>query len=262
MSYEDDKRIKIYFNRNGKTLLKLCGGFLAMLCCALFFAQGLKTAGFTFWGSLFFVVIGSVGGLFWLMVIADFAKDCFHKPTDSEIDAQALSLYSQLHCNALSKPGGFDDEEIGIANPVVLWGYLLGESKHLEGTASGVYLFCEIEGKDGVWRSPEIVLSAFFFREDTILYYSRVESLVSRSFRESTDEIFYRDIVNVKIESEESPVFDRQTGKQIPGRTAHFESLVLRDTGGGIVRCPVRDSAEAEQAVNNMRNLFRRKKSQ
>ena len=254
MNYEDYNRNRAYFNRDEKTLLKLGWPItLFLLFCIVSFSSG----------DTFFSIVSFLLTVACLLFAADFAKSYFHKPTDSEIDAQALSLYSQLHGDALLKLG-LKDEQVGIADPVELWGYLLGESKHLEGTADGEYgaSLCEIEGKDGVWRSPEVVLSAFFFREDTILYYCRVESLVSRSFRESTDEIFYRDIVNVKIESEESPVFDRKTGKQIPEKTAHFESLVLRDTGGGIVRWPVRDSAEAEQAVNNMRNLFRRKKSQ
>ena len=138
-----------------------------------------------------------------------------------------------------------------------IWGYSFGRSKLGDKTNQSLL---DVEGKDGIWRSPEVVISAFYFSENTVHFYSWIASLVSNSFRESTDEIYYKDIVSVKMDSEQSPVYDKN-GREIPGKVAHFDSFALRNMGGESISCTVRDSSDAEQAVNGMRALLKQKKN-
>lgn len=196
-------------------------------------------------------------GVIFLIGAIVLALPFFGKPSDQEIDEQALSLMSQLRARALKKLG-LEEEEVNIAKPVEVWGYSFGKQK-LNDKAIGDLV--DVEGKDGVWRSPEVVLSAFYFSESTVHYYCWVASLVSDTFRENTDEIYYKDIVSVKMESEQCPLYNRKTGEEVPGKTAHFESFALRNMGGESISCTVRDSAEAEQAVNGMRALLKQKKN-
>ena len=143
------------------------------------------------------------------------------RPTDAEIDAQRDSFMSALKDQALRKLG-IDEEETKIAPPLFLRGYsfgcsVLGDKANME--------LCDKKGKDGFWRSPECVLSAFFFTEHEIHYYSRTVSLVSDAFKERTEEFFYKDIVSIKTEEIEKPSVDPKTGK---------ESLTGKDAFGSI----------------------------
>lgn len=194
-------------------------------------------------------------GVVFLIAAVVLALPFFGKPTDQEIDKQAESFYAQVRGKALKKLG-LEEEEVSIATPVEIWGYSFGKSKLGDKTNQSLL---DVEGKDGVWRSPEVVVSAFYFSENTVHFYSWVASLVSDSFRETTDEIYYKDIVSVKMDSEQAPVYDKN-GKET-GKVAHFDSFALRNMGGESISCTVRDSADAEQAVNGMRALLKQKKN-
>ena len=195
-------------------------------------------------------------GVILLIAAIVMALPFFGKPTDQEIDEQAASFYSQVRGKALKKLG-LEEEEVNIAQPVEFWGYSFGKSKLGDKMNQSLL---DVEGKDGFWRSPEVVVSAFYFSENTVHFYSWVASLVSDSFRETTDEIYYKDIVSVKMDSEQSPVYDKN-GQEVPGKIAHYNSFALRNMGGESISCTVRDSADAEQAVNGMRALLKQKKN-
>lgn len=205
---------------------------------------------------LFWGLFGFIFFVPYLFFFIHHAKLYFNKPTDAEIDAQALALYSRLRAEALPKLG-LKENDVNVVKPVELWGYSFDKPNLVKDVSLPL---SDLRGKDGVWRSPEVVLLALYFSRDTIHSYCRGESLVSNSSCESTDELFYQDIVSVKIESAESPIYNRKTGKIIPEEKAHFYSIILRDVGGGTISCPVRYVAEAEKAVETIRALLMRRK--
>lgn len=179
------------------------------------------------------------------------------RPTDAEIDAQRDSFMSALKDQALRKLG-IDEEETKIAPPLFLRGYsfgcsVLGDKANME--------LCDKKGKDGFWRSPECVLSAFFFTEHEIHYYSRTVSLVSDAFKERTEEFFYKDIVSIKTEEIEKPSVDPKTGKESLTEKTRSAAFMLRNTGGETTQCACNNTEEADNAVNAMRSLVRLKKN-
>ena len=178
------------------------------------------------------------------------------KPSDAEIDAQLNSLMNGLKEQALRKLG-LDEEEVKIAPPLFLKSYSLGKSRLQDKTNLKL---CDKWGKDGYLRSPECLLSVWFFTEDQIYHYVKTTSLASDSFRENTDEFFYRDVVSVKTDVLEKPWIDPKTGKE--HKTKKYRDIIftLRNSGGETTTdyC---DSVEyADECVRAMRNLLKQKK--
>lgn len=179
------------------------------------------------------------------------------RPTDAEIDAQRDSFMSALKDQAIKKLG-IDEEETKIAPPLFLRGYSFGRS--ILGDEANQKV-CDKKGKDGYWRSPECTLSAFFFTEHEILYYCRTVSLVSDSFKEYTEEFFYKDVVSIKTDKIEKPFFDPKTGKESPTEKMCWTAFMLRNTGGETTVCSCNNTEESDNAVNAMRSLVRQKKN-
>ena len=179
------------------------------------------------------------------------------RPTDAEIDAQRDSLMSTLKDQALKKLG-IDEEETKIAPPLFLRGYSFGRSVLGDKANKNV---CDKIGKDGYWRSPECILSAFFFTEHEIHYYCRTASLVSDAFKEYTEEFFYKDIVSIKTDEIEKPFLDPKTGKESLTQKTRGIAFMIRNTGGETTQCSCTNTQEADEAVNAMRSLVRQKKN-
>ncbi len=178
------------------------------------------------------------------------------KPSDSEIDAQLNSFMDKLGEQALRKLG-IDEEETKIASPLFLKGYAIGESRL--GDRANMKLY-DIRGKDGRWRSPECLLTAWYFTEGQIHLYQRTVSLVSDSYKEYTDEFFYKDVVSIKTDQLEKPWIDPKTGLESTKYKANDIAFMLRNTGGETTSCVCNSTEEADNAVNAMRSLIRQKK--
>lgn len=172
-------------------------------------------------------------------------------PSDAEIDAARDSYMDSLKEWALKKLG-IDEEEAALAPPLFLKGYSLGTRN-------------DKLGRDEIWRSPECVLSAFFFTENEIHYYRATISLVSDSKKEFTSEFFYKDIVSIKTEDIEKPVIyvDPKTNtlKESQTRKAIAKAFMLRNASGETTTCICNSTEEADNAVSAMRNLIRQKKN-
>lgn len=201
------------------------------------------------------LALGGLGIIF-LIIAAILALPFFGRPSDEEIDQQAKAFLSQLHAHALKKLG-LEEEEVSMAKPIELWGYSLGQAQLSDKTTGHLM---DIEGKDGRWRSPEVVLSAFYFSENTVHYYQWIASLVSDASRERTDEIYYKDIVSVKLDSEQFQYVNAK-GREVAGKMVRYDSFALRNMGGESISCSVRNSSDAEEAVNGMRALLKQKKT-
>ncbi len=178
------------------------------------------------------------------------------KPSDVEIDAQLNSLMGGLKEQALNKLG-LDEEEIKIAPPLFLKSYSFGKS--VLGDRANQKL-CDKRGKDGYWRSPECVLTAWFFTEDQIYHYVKYVSLVSDSKKETTDEVFYKDVVSVRTDTSERPLIDPKTGRESKTEKYTETQFILRNTGGEVIADACDTSESAEDAVRAMRSLLKQKK--
>ena len=178
------------------------------------------------------------------------------KPSDAEIDAQLNSLMGGLKEQALRKLG-LDEEEIKIAPPLFLKSYSYGKSRLGDKTNQKM---CDKWGKDGYLRSPECVLSAWFFTEDQIYHYVRVASLVSSSVRENTDEVFYKDVVSVKTDILEKPWIDPVTGREHKTKKTREIVFLLRNSGGETTTDYCDDAEYADECVRAMRSLLKQKK--
>jgi hypothetical protein len=178
-------------------------------------------------------------------------------PSDAEIDAQRDLFMEPLKDQAIKKLG-IDEEEAKIAPPLFLKGYCFGASVLGDKANQNV---CDRKGSDGAWRSPECVLSAFFFTEHEIHYYSRTVSLISDAFKEYTEEFFYKDVVSIKTDEIERPWIDPKTGKESPTEKTRWTAFMIRNTGGETTECSCNSTQEADAAVNAMRSLVRQKKN-
>lgn len=195
-------------------------------------------------------------GVILLIAAIVMALPFFGKPSEGELDAQAQELMGELRARALKKLG-LDPEEVAMAKPVEFWGYKLPAKNATD--ENGKPLYWSVQGKDGVWRSPVAQLTAFYFSENTVHFYQWNKALVSNESAENTDEIYYKDIVSVKMNSEDAQAYDIK-GNALQGETVHFDSFALRNTGGESISCSVRESATAEEAVKGMRALLKTKK--
>ena len=196
------------------------------------------------------IILGVIVGLYLIASVLG-------RPSDAEIDAQLNSLMGALEGQALRKLG-IDEEETKIAPPLFLKGYAFGGSRL--GDVANMKLY-DVRGKDGLWRSPECVLSAWFFTENQIHYYKRTVSLVSPSFKEYTDEFFYKDVVSIKTDELERPWTDPKTGRESKDYKTRWTAFMLRNAGGETTECVCNSTEEADNAVNAMRSLVRQKKN-
>lgn len=178
------------------------------------------------------------------------------KPSDADIDAMAAGMLEDIKNRAFPKLG-IDEEEVAMANPIEFWGYEFNNVLGDEANRKASYV-C---GKDGYWRSSEVVVCGFYFSENIVHYYYRVASLVSDAVKEGTEEYFYKDIVSVKTESVDREYRDPKTNIVDPKRRVRFESFVLRNMGGESTWCNVSKSSDAEQAVAAFRSLLKQKKA-
>lgn len=174
------------------------------------------------------------------------------KPSDAEIDAQFNSMFDGLKEQALNKLG-LDEDEIKIAPPLFLKSYSFGTSVLGDKTNREM---CDKKGSDGYWRSPEVVLTAWFFTEDQIYHYVKVASLVSDAKKETTDEFFYKDVVSVKTDTLERRVTNPDGEEEKQNITA----FILRNMGGEVTEDACDNSEYADSAVRAMRNLLKQKK--
>lgn len=237
----DYKKNAKYFKKVPTPPIKVIGGLI--VACVVAVSLNLVQP---------FAVI-TVGVIVLLYLIAT----ALGRPSDSDIDAQLESLMKGLKEQALRKLG-VDEEEIKIAPPLFLKGYSFGASRL--GDVANQKLF-DVRGKDGLWRSPECVLSAWFFTESQIHYYRRTVSLVSPSYKEYTDEFFYKDVVSIKTDEHEAPWVDPKTGRESRDYKKRWTAFMLRNAGGETTECVCNSTEEADNAVNAMRSLVRQKKN-
>jgi len=210
---------------------------------------------------LFFFPIPVIGGL--ISVAIGWFLWFMPRPTDSEIDQMASAMTQGFKQQALKKLG-IDEDEVKIAAPISFWGYDFGKvnergiwKEPLNDTA--ILKSSYPVGKDKFTRTPVVRVSYFFFSEKEVHYYARLCSLISDTYTEFTEVVSYKNIVSVKTQNEEMPLYDMESGKEIPGAKARYDSFALRNSGGETISCTVRDASMIENSIKAMRNLVKEK---
>ena len=200
-----------------------------------------------------------------VIVVVIFFIMGFAHPSDAEMDAQLDSLTVGLEEEAISQLG-LDAEEVQIAPPLFLKGYSLGRSQLHDSESTGFLTkgilnsLRDVVGKDGYWRSPECVVTAWFFVEDQILQYSKIVSLIAPTFKSKTNECAYKDVVSLRTEMFEKPAVDPKTGRVLKGKISRSMSFAVLNAGGDALWCSSKDVEPAQASINAMRSLLRQKK--
>ena len=155
-------------------------------------------------------------------------------------------LKSDVESMALSKLG-IDKSQVQEIAPIVFDGYYYRELK----TSKPKIKKCS---RDQGERSSHYNAVIFFFSEDQVYCYQLRYSLLSDVRQESTDELFYQDIVSVATTSD--------TIRYDKGSTISFEEFTLTTAGGTKMEATISNTESAERSIQEMRNLLRRKKQQ
>ena len=92
-----------------------------------------------------------------------FVKGFCGRATEEEVDEFVQrEIVAKQREHALKKLD-LEWKDVGGIPPIELWGWNLGE-KQLDCVAALI----DVLGKDGIWRSPEVVCNSFYFSEETV----------------------------------------------------------------------------------------------
>ncbi len=187
-------------------------------------------------------------------------KGCFGKlMTDAEYDQMVydyLSRNNNFKDKAISKIG-LDESEISLIKPVCIKGYLYDNKN-----AYAKY------GKDGQWRSSMYQVSWLFFSETQVYLYQYTFNFDENGKKESSEEYFYKDVVNF-ASSEETVekvtwVEAKGCGNKLPTReTRNVDTVRLSIVvPGDKMYCSATVTDDTfETSIKGMKNLLREKKN-
>ena len=227
---------QLYFY-NGKMMLVF--GIIGIVLAVLCFCNGAPKG-----GAFFFIIGALLGWLGWIT------------PSDAEIDRQAGDALNKMDELAFKKLG-IDEAEVAMATPVRFWGYRFVYPSYLGDQKNDRCPWKQ--GGDKKFRSSEVVITGFYFGENSVYCYERTLSLVSDAFKETTEEYFYRDIVSVKTETEDKPWIGPD-GKENPRLRVRSEAFIIRNMGGESRTFNVQTAQIADEAVGAFRALLKQKK--
>lgn len=153
-----------------------------------------------------------------------------------------------LKQRALDKHG-LDLEQIKEIDPISFEGFVFDKSYSKKGT-------------DGLWRASRYQVSWIFFSDNQVYFYQYTFNMDDDSKKESTDEYFYKDIVNFSTisETEEVELYDKNGNKTNTENidTTMFQMVVPGDK----VKCSLRrNDDEIESILKAMKNKLREKKN-
>lgn len=157
-------------------------------------------------------------------------------------------IKSDVESIALKKLG-IDKSQVQEVAPICFDGYYYKELKTSKPKIK--------KGNDGKERSSHYNVVMFFFSADQVYCYQLRFSLLEDKKQEATDELFYRDIVSVSTTSDTISY-----GSGDKKSAISFEEFTLTTSGGTKMDATIFDIATAEQSIQEMRNLLRRKKQQ
>lgn len=187
-------------------------------------------------------------------------KGCFGKlMTDEEYDkmiADYLAKNNNFKDKAISKIG-LDESEITLINPVCIQGFrFISDEKNYAR-----------RGTDGKWRSSAYQVSWLFFSETQVYFYQYTFNFDENGKKESSEEYFYKDIVNfasTEESVEKNYWVEEGCIKKVPVRktdTVNTFALKIVVPGDSLFCSASVNDDSFETSVKGMKNLLREKKN-
>jgi len=148
---------------------------------------------------------------------------------------------------------GLDESQLKEVPPVHFEDYLFDDKN--------AYARC---GKDGIWRSSAYQVSWIFFSSTQVYVYQYTFNMDEDGKKESTEEYFYKDIVNFSTTSDtvekETVSKVNCTGKATYVRTNVETNRFALIVPGDKFYCAMKQSDYVEKAVQGMKAKLREKK--
>jgi len=176
---------------------------------------------------------------------------------DEEYDAmvQAIARGTDWRKKALDKVG-VDESQVKEIEPVHFEGYRFDEGGN----------YYARKGKDGLWRSSKYQMTWLFFSSTQVYVWQYTFNMDEDGRKERTEEYFYKDITNFSTSSdtvEKPDVLEKVNCKgdatfgRVNIETSEFTIVVPGDK----FRCAMKQSDDAERAVQGMKAKLREKKN-
>ncbi|MBR2722042.1 MAG: hypothetical protein IKB75_04605 [Clostridia bacterium] len=190
-------------------------------------------------------------------------KGCFGKVmSDAEYDKMVndfLAKNNSFKDKAISKIG-LDESEISLIAPVCIKGYLFDDKK--------AYAKC---GKDDkLWRSSMFQVSWIFFSETQVYLYQYTFNFDENGKKESSEEYFYKDVVNFSSSEETVEKVTWESKKGCLGKPGPLERVTREVENvrlsivvpGDKMYCAATVTDDSfETSIKGMKNLLREKKN-
>ena len=158
--------------------------------------------------------------------------------SDSEYDSFVENLIS----NRASNPKeylGLDDMEIMEIEPIEFSGYVYRGSERIK------------KGNDELYRSNLYEKATIFFTKNEVHMYKAIINSISGKVTETTEVLFYEDIVSVSTENEI---------EKYGNVTIEYISFVLSSRGGKSFKVALLGTDNRQRSINAMRALIKEKK--
>lgn len=164
---------------------------------------------------------------------------------DSLVNSRATSI--DFRQKALDKHG-LDIDQVQEISPVHFEGYVFDNKSYAK------------KGEDNLWRSSKYQTTWIFFSDTQVYFYQYTFNMDETTKKESTDEYFYKDIVNFSSASstEEVVEYNKSGEKKLASVDSNIFQLVVP---GDKISCALQLNDETENVIKGMKNKLREKKS-
>lgn len=170
------------------------------------------------------------------------AKDEYvSKISAREYDREVGNMMSQLRTDPREYVG-LDSSEVEEIDPISFEGYkFIGASKVRK------------DNEDGLWRSDLYEKATVYFTRNEVHIYKVFLSVLTGKTTETTDVLFYDDIVSVSTKNEVEKI-----GKD----SVEYISINLVSKGGNSMSIAIKGNEDRQKSINAMRALIKEKKTQ
>ena len=143
---------------------------------------------------------------------------------------------------------GLDEDQLREIPPVFLHGYNCGKDTYVR------------VGKDGRLRSTKYDATWLFFSSTQVYMYSYTLDMISDSKKESTEEYFYKDIVNFSTSTETIEAIELKGCSGQPHKTTTEYNQFALVVPGDKFYCSISGVPNADESVSGMKQKLREKK--
>ena len=194
--------------------------------------------------------IGIMIAAFLGMITCFILSMCFWDSTKEQNVYLSGSSYDALVKNKISSLGsnpreyvGLDSSEVEEIAPIVVEGYKFNGASKIRK-----------DNKDALWRSDLYERAIIFFTLNEVHIYKAILNTLTEKITETTDVLFYEDIVSVSTKNE---VFRTNNGN-----TIEYITFNLVSKGGNSMNIAIDNNKNVHNSINAMRAMIKEKKTQ